>query len=117
MAKAATTTPDVIVLDLGLPDMDGLEVLSGLRAWTSVPVIVLSARDLDDAKVAVLDSGATMISFEHETSCSPTTDRHRPTARPQPGLLELMILRIDFYASEGSSAMRGLRQLECSRAS
>lgn len=58
LAKAATTTPDVIVLDLGLPDMDGLEVLDGLRAWTAVPVIVLSARHRDDAKVAALDGGA-----------------------------------------------------------
>ncbi len=58
LAKAATTTPDVIVLDLGLPDMDGLEVLNGLRAWTAVPVIVLSARDRDEAKVAALDGGA-----------------------------------------------------------
>jgi two-component system, OmpR family, KDP operon response regulator KdpE len=58
LAKAATTAPDIIVLDLGLPDMDGLEVLNGLRAWTSVPVIVLSARHRDDAKVAALDGGA-----------------------------------------------------------
>jgi two-component system KDP operon response regulator KdpE len=58
LAKAATTSPDIIVLDLGLPDMDGLEVLDGLRAWTSVPVIVLSARHRDESKVAALDGGA-----------------------------------------------------------
>jgi two-component system KDP operon response regulator KdpE len=58
LAKAATSAPDIIVLDLGLPDMDGLEVLRGLRAWTTVPVIVLSARHQDDAKVAALDGGA-----------------------------------------------------------
>ena len=58
LAKAATTVPDIIVLDLGLPDIDGLDVLKRLRTWTPVPVIVLSARHRDDAKVAALDSGA-----------------------------------------------------------
>ena len=47
LAKAATSAHDIIVLDLGLPDMDGLEVLKGIRAWSTVPVIVLSARDTE----------------------------------------------------------------------
>ena len=50
--------PDVIVLDLGLPGMDGLDVLRALRAWSSVPVIVLSAREAEATKVAALDAGA-----------------------------------------------------------
>ncbi|MGW0604250.1 response regulator [Streptomyces sp. NPDC002644] len=50
--------PDVVLLDLGLPDMDGVEVLRGLRGWTRVPVIVLSARHSSDEKVAALDAGA-----------------------------------------------------------
>jgi len=58
LARAAANNPDIIVLDLGLPDMDGLEVLRALRAWTTVPVIVLSARHQDGAKVAALDGGA-----------------------------------------------------------
>jgi two-component system KDP operon response regulator KdpE len=49
---------DLVILDLGLPDMDGLEVLRGLRGWNAVPVIVLSARDSQRDKVAALDTGA-----------------------------------------------------------
>src|SRR4030066_933077 len=50
--------PDLIILDLGLPDMDGIEVLRRLREWTKVPVIILSVRDREDDKVKALDSGA-----------------------------------------------------------
>jgi two-component system KDP operon response regulator KdpE len=55
---AAEKRPDVILLDLGLPDMDGVEVIRGLRGWTRVPVIVLSARQTSDEKVEALDAGA-----------------------------------------------------------
>ncbi|MEU8900869.1 response regulator [Nocardia sp. NPDC048505] len=55
---AADKHPDVIILDLGLPDMDGIEVLAGLRGWTSTPVIVLSARTDSTDKVEALDEGA-----------------------------------------------------------
>lgn len=58
LAKAAQLRPDVIILDLGLPDMDGLEVLTSLRGWTKTPVIILSVRDADRDKVTALDSGA-----------------------------------------------------------
>jgi len=54
----ATWAPDVIVLDLGLPDMDGKEVLRQARAFSKAPVIVLSARDQETEKIAVLDMGA-----------------------------------------------------------
>jgi two-component system KDP operon response regulator KdpE len=55
---AARVHPDVIVLDLGLPGLSGLDVLRGLRAWTTVPVIVLSARHAEVTKVEALDAGA-----------------------------------------------------------
>ena len=58
LRAAAETRPDVIVLDLGLPDIDGLEVLAGLRGWNDTPVIVLSARSDSAEKVAALDAGA-----------------------------------------------------------
>ncbi|MEU6184846.1 response regulator [Nocardia sp. NPDC047038] len=58
LRAAADRHPDVVILDLGLPDMDGIEVLAGLRGWTSAPVIVLSARTDSADKVEALDAGA-----------------------------------------------------------
>ncbi|MHB8245633.1 MAG: response regulator [Acidimicrobiales bacterium] len=55
---AAREHPDLILLDLGLPDLDGVEVLQVLRAWTTTPVIILSARSHEQAKVEALDGGA-----------------------------------------------------------
>ncbi|CRK56520.1 DNA-binding response regulator KdpE [Alloactinosynnema sp. L-07] len=55
---AATDKPDVVVLDLGLPDLDGVEVINGLRGWTTMPIIVLSARTESTRKVQALDAGA-----------------------------------------------------------
>jgi two-component system KDP operon response regulator KdpE len=58
LAEAARAHPAVVVLDLGLPDLDGIEVLAGIRGWSAVPVIVLSARSTSTEKVAALDAGA-----------------------------------------------------------
>jgi two-component system KDP operon response regulator KdpE len=55
---AASLPPDLVLLDLGLPDLDGLDVLAALREWTSIPIIVLSARGQEQDKVAALDAGA-----------------------------------------------------------
>ena len=55
---AARHHPDVVVLDLGLPGIDGVEVIHGLRGWTEVPIIVLSVREAESDKVAALDAGA-----------------------------------------------------------
>jgi two-component system, OmpR family, KDP operon response regulator KdpE len=56
--QAAMSHPDLIVLDLGLPDIDGLKVLKSIREWSQVPIIILTVRDSEIDKVALLDSGA-----------------------------------------------------------
>jgi two-component system, OmpR family, KDP operon response regulator KdpE len=58
IAQAAQWRPEVVILDLGLPDMDGVTVLKRLREWSHVPVVVLSVRDREEDKVAALDNGA-----------------------------------------------------------
>jgi two-component system KDP operon response regulator KdpE len=58
LSEAAAGHPDIVVLDLGLPDLDGVEVITGLRGWSTVPIIVLSGRTSGGDKVAALDAGA-----------------------------------------------------------
>jgi two-component system KDP operon response regulator KdpE len=58
LRMAADQRPDAVVLDLGLPGIDGIEVIRGLRGWTSVPIIVLSVRESERDKIAALDAGA-----------------------------------------------------------
>jgi len=58
ITEAAQRKPDVVLLDLGLPDMEGVEVLKRLREWSRVPVVVLSVRDREEDKIAALDHGA-----------------------------------------------------------
>ena len=58
LSAAAALRPDVILLDLGLPDLDGVEVIRRIREWSEVPIIVLSVREREDDKVAALDAGA-----------------------------------------------------------
>lgn len=58
LKKAAEHTPDAVILDLGLPGIDGVEVIRGLRGWTRIPIIVLSVREEEREKIAALDAGA-----------------------------------------------------------
>jgi two-component system KDP operon response regulator KdpE len=58
LVEVATRQPDVVIIDLGLPDLDGLEVIQKIREWSSVPVVVLSARGGERDKVVALDAGA-----------------------------------------------------------
>ena len=58
LSMISSHCPDLVILDLGLPDMDGLEVLQKLRSWSDVPVIIISARTKEQEKVSALDLGA-----------------------------------------------------------
>ncbi len=58
LTLAARKHPDLVIVDLGLPGIDGVEVIRGLRGWTTVPIIVLSVREREGDKVAALDAGA-----------------------------------------------------------
>ena len=58
LIHAASRQPDLVIVDLGLPDGDGKQLISELRGWLAVPILVLSARDREDEKVAALDAGA-----------------------------------------------------------
>jgi len=58
LALAARHRPDAVILDLGLPGISGIEVIEGLRGWTAVPILILSAREAEHEKVAALDAGA-----------------------------------------------------------
>ena len=58
LRAARTHKPDLVIIDLGLPDRDGMEVIMGVRAWSRVPIIVLSARSAEADKVAALEAGA-----------------------------------------------------------
>src|SRR5947209_5855326 len=58
LLQAASRTPDLVILDLGLPDMDGVDLTRQLRQWSAVPVIVVSARGKEQDKIVALDAGA-----------------------------------------------------------
>ncbi len=76
---AAQTHPDVVLMDISLPDMDGIEVLGGLRGWLSAPVIVLSARTDSAEKVEALDAGAD----DYVTKPADAREMERPSPGPR----------------------------------
>ncbi|MBT0568351.1 response regulator [Williamsia sp. CHRR-6] len=94
LRAAAQTKPQVIILDLGLPDLDGFEVLDGLRGWTDVPVIVLSARTDAADKVQALDAGAddyVTKPFGMEELLARLRAAVRRAGAPAPGLTEPIV--------------------------
>lgn len=89
VAQAESFVPDVILLDMGLPDMNGVEVAAELRRHTDVPIIVLSVRDAEHDKVAALDGGADdyltkPFGFQELLARIRVALRHRQTANPTP---------------------------------
>ncbi len=58
VVKVSTFRPDLVILDLGLPDLDGVDVLSSIRSWSQVPILILTARDQEQEKIKALDAGA-----------------------------------------------------------
>ena len=115
LQEAAARRPDVIVLDLGLPDMDGLTVLKRLREWSQTPVLVLSVRDRETDKVAALDNGADdyltkPFSFEVLAARVRAAGRRGPI--PQPVCLEAAGLIMNQSTHE---VRRGGRRIELTR--
>ena len=104
---AAARRPDVVLLDLGLPDMDGVDVIRALRGWTRAPVIVLSARQASGEKVAALDAGAddyvtkpfSMDELLARLRAAVRRTEDAPAA-PEPVLVETAHFRIDLLAKK-----------------
>jgi len=103
LKSVATTSPDVILLDLGLPDMDGKDVIRELRGWSPIPIVVLSARDREGEKIAALDLGADDY-VNKPFGIGELTARLRVALRrtqqgpSEPALIEVGDLRIDIPA-------------------
>ena len=67
LMEATSHRPDIVLLDLGLPDMDGIEVIKNIRSWSNMPIIVISARSEDNDKIEALDAGAEDFSEEEDS--------------------------------------------------
>ena len=109
---AARQPPDLVILDLGLPDLDGRDVLARLREWLTAPVIILSARDQEPQKVDALDSGADDYLMKpfgvgELLARIRTALRHARPAGPEPAALAFGDLRVDLAAR--SVTLRGER--------
>lgn len=100
---ALQQTPDLVLLDLGLPDLDGREVLARLREWLTAPIVILSARDQETQKVAALDAGAD----DYVTKPFGTGEllarirtalRHARPSQPEAAAVTIGELKLDFAA-------------------
>ena len=97
---AAARHPDVVVLDLGLPDMDGVEVIKGLRGWTRVPILVLSARHTSDEKVEALDAGRRRLRHQavrHGRAAGPAARRRPPRRARRAGEDDAVVVETDGF--------------------
>jgi two-component system KDP operon response regulator KdpE len=114
LSKAAVDSPDIVVLDLGLPDLDGLEVCRRIRQWSQVPVIVLSATGSEDRKVAALDGGADDYvtkpfgMAELDARIRAGLRHARPSTRDEEAELAVGSLELDLVHHQARSAGRPL---------
>lgn len=100
LKAVATQAPDLVILDLGLPDMDGKDVIANLRAWSDIPIVILSARDRESEKIAALDLGADdyiekPFGIGELTARIRTALRHRGRRDAIPAVMEVDGLTID----------------------
>ena len=107
VSQAAISAPDIVVLDLGLPDMDGLEVCRRIRQWSDVPIIILSAVGAENRKIDALDGGANdyvtkPFSMGELEARIRAALRNRPSDAPEQGPTELSLngLDLDFVHHE-----------------
>jgi two-component system KDP operon response regulator KdpE len=111
LALAARRHPDAVVLDLGLPDMDGIDVVRGLRGWTTVPIIILSARTDEQQKIAALDAGANdyvtkpfgmgeLMARLRVALRSPVTDDQPPTIETADFTIDLVAKRVQRHGRD-----------------
>jgi two-component system, OmpR family, KDP operon response regulator KdpE len=114
LSQAAESHPDLVVLDLGLPDIDGLEVIAGLRGWTQVPIIVLSGRSGSKDKVDALDAGADdyvtkpfgideLLARVRSVTRRVTTDEIEPTVRVGRSIVDLANKTVQRATPAGAS--------------
>ncbi|KQW31609.1 two-component system response regulator [Rhizobium sp. Root274] len=100
LKAVATQAPDLVILDLGLPDMDGKEIIANLRGWSDIPIVILSARDRESEKIAALDLGADdyvekPFGIGELTARIRTALRHRGRRDAIPTVMEVDGLTID----------------------
>lgn len=100
LKAVATQAPDLVILDLGLPDMDGKEVIASLRCWSDIPIVILSARDRESEKIAALDLGADdyvekPFGIGELTARIRTALRHRGRRDAIPTVMDVDGLKID----------------------
>ncbi|TPP04557.1 response regulator [Rhizobium glycinendophyticum] len=100
LKAVATQAPDLVILDLGLPDMDGKELIASLRGWSDIPIVILSARDRESEKIAALDLGADdyvekPFGIGELTARIRTALRHRGRRDAIPTIMEIDGLTID----------------------
>lgn len=101
LADAGTRSPDLIILDLGLPDGDGIDLIGDIRKWSKVPIIVLSARTGEADKITALDAGADDYLSkpfgigELQARVRATIRRQRPAEDGQPGIVEFGDVTVD----------------------